>query len=273
MSMSKNEKYLLVVVVILIVIAVWMSQCDKKQEYYEVLPMSNAIVTNTNNNQPFGVALDPSNDKRNVLKDMGLLKASGHSDITLSLRFDIRTDGITSNSLEQLKQNYLQVWNTQYKIIKLINLWYYTNTINDTIIRGRLYYQFGGISVGFWNATFAYDTTTGLYSVLMNISNSASETYNGLSKNELINLTMYYPYVTTNVTTTTDYPKTIQDSSRSSMVTRNTNDAKLLCFNLNEIDNLKRDVQQDIKMLSDRHGNYFLTKYKNYFSIIDRHTL
>ena len=38
--MLKNEKYLLVVVVILLVIAVWMSHCNKKQEYYEIIPTS-----------------------------------------------------------------------------------------------------------------------------------------------------------------------------------------------------------------------------------------
>ena len=41
MSMSKNKKYLLVVIVILIVIAVWMSQCDKKLEYLDMSEQDN----------------------------------------------------------------------------------------------------------------------------------------------------------------------------------------------------------------------------------------
>lgn len=225
--MSKNEKYLLVVVVILIVIAVWMSQCNKKQEYYEILP----------------------NSKTNI------------GNLSLNKRFNILIDGVNQTSLEQLKQNYNQVWNNEFMITDLINLWYYTNTINNKIVEGRLYYKFGGSSVGFWNASFTYDTTTGLYSVLMNTSNGASETYNGLSNLELNKLTMYYPYVTNYATTTTVSKRTIQN-----------NDAKLFCFKLNDIDIVKENIKKDVQMLSDKYTNYFIDKYKNHFVTLDAHS-
>lgn len=111
----------------------------------------------------------------------------------------------SDNSISQLKQSYTATWGDIY-ISSLYNLWYYTSTFNDTIVECRGYYQYvsenkigGGYSIGYWNADFSYDTSTGLYSYQNGSGSPASSTDNGLSQNDLSLLTLYYPTLMSNI--------------------------------------------------------------------------
>ena len=163
MSMSKNEKYLLILVVILIVIAVWMSQCDKKHEYLEPVSMSSG--TNFNNT----IVYPPQ-----------------------------------------------------------------TNRVYPTE------------TVAYPTETGAYPTETVAYPTETSVARVVSYPTETVARNVV------------------SYPT---ETVARNVVTKN----RLLCINPDDIKNFIGDIQQDLKMLSDRHGNYFLTKYKNYLVEINSH--
>jgi len=98
----------------------------------------------------------------------------------------------TQQSINQLFEAYYNGWNGDYNITNLYNLYYYTSTSNDNIVKCRAYYQFDGIYNGYWCNYMNYDITTGLY-IYVGGGNSATSTSNGLTSSDLNNLTLYYP--------------------------------------------------------------------------------
>jgi hypothetical protein len=173
--MSKNEKYLLILVVILIVIAVWMSQCDKKHEYLEPVSMSSG--TNFNNT----IVYPPQ-----------------------------------------------------------------TNRVYPTE------------TVAYPTETGAYPTETVAYPTETSVARVVSYPTETVARN-----VVSYPTETV-ARNVVSYPT---ETVARNVVTKN----RLLCINPDDIKNFIGDIQQDLKMLSDRHGNYFLTKYKNYLVEINSH--
>lgn len=103
----------------------------------------------------------------------------------------------SSYSIQQLKDYYYQYWSTYYYISELYNLWYYTNTYNDTIVNGRMYYKrivtTDPNNVLYWNAYFTYNTQTNIYSYVGGSGNPATSNDNGLNQTQLAQLTLYYP--------------------------------------------------------------------------------
>jgi hypothetical protein len=72
-------------------------------------------------------------------------------------------------------------------------LYYKTSTVNNDIVECIAYYQFGGLSTGYWCASVNYDTKTNFYIYLYNTGSPATAISNGLSAQELSLLTLYYP--------------------------------------------------------------------------------
>lgn len=132
----------------------------------------------------------------------------------------------SQSSLEQLKKTYTYNWknsvdNANYTIVTLFNIWYYTSTKDDTIVKCIAYYQYEGKSDGYWSAIFFYDTTTGLYDYAVGSGLPASSTDNGLSSvpGLLDRLTLYYTFVQYTATATASTSAT---STATSTATGNT---------------------------------------------------
>jgi len=138
--------------------------------------------------------------------------------------FDISL-ATSQSSLEQLKKIYTYNWKTSYninyRIVTLFNLWYYTSTKDDTIVKCLAYYQYEGQSDGYYSAVFLYDTTTGLYDYGVGSGVQASSTDNGISSvpGLLDKLTLYYTFVQYTSTATASASAT---STASATATGNT---------------------------------------------------
>jgi len=104
----------------------------------------------------------------------------------------------SETSINQLCKAYTDGWGGQYSLVKLHSLWYYTNTVNDKIVKCRAYYRYTGITKGYWCNYMDYDTTTGLY-IFVGEGICSTSTNNNLTENELQQLTQYYPVQTTNI--------------------------------------------------------------------------
>jgi hypothetical protein len=104
----------------------------------------------------------------------------------------------SQSSLNQLFQSYFNTWSSytpSYSIVSLYNLWYYTNTLNNNVVQCRMYYQYmknNSTTTGYWCAYANYDTTTGLYTYVFGSGVIATSTNNGLSFDQLSQLTIYY---------------------------------------------------------------------------------
>ena len=107
-------------------------------------------------------------------------------------------EATSQSSLNQLFQAYSDGWHGEYSISSLYNLWYYTNTFDNTIVNCRMYYKYTGFENGYWCNYMNYDTTTGLY-IYVGGGVSATSTDNGLVSSELSQLTAYYPVPISNV--------------------------------------------------------------------------
>jgi hypothetical protein len=108
----------------------------------------------------------------------------------------------TPAALDQLKQSYATVWAQfappSYTIVNLINLWYYTNNVNNQIVNGVMYYQFtppGTSGATYYYNGFTYNTVTGLYTYIYQgtVNGPATATSNGIPDSLLAQLTLYYP--------------------------------------------------------------------------------
>jgi len=170
MNLSKNEEYLIFVVILILIVV---------------------LLLHYNNNKYLTVTQPVTGVPPQPITGVP------------AKRFNIQTDGVTDNSFEQIRQIYSKFWNNEYKIKKFINLWYYTSDINNPIINGRMYYEFEGIHkfkgqyTGYWNRSFYYDTSNGMYSLINNEGREATETNNELQENEIKLLTLYYPLTAT----------------------------------------------------------------------------
>jgi len=99
----------------------------------------------------------------------------------------------SQSSLNQLFEAYRIGWLGSFTIETLYNLWYYTDTVNNTIVNCRVYYKYTGTYMGYWCNYMDYDTTSGLYIFLeQSNGNEATSNYNGLTQSELAMLTLYY---------------------------------------------------------------------------------
>ena len=106
----------------------------------------------------------------------------------------------TPSALAQLSQSFSTFWTSQgFTIVKIINLWYYKNTVNNQIVNGIWYYQFtppdNVHSVTYFYDSFSYNTVTGLYTYtyLPGQNGPATATSNGIPASLLAQLTLYYP--------------------------------------------------------------------------------
>jgi hypothetical protein len=107
----------------------------------------------------------------------------------------------TPTALAQLKQSFASYWvgpGFNYTIVKIINLWYYKNTVNSQIVNGIWYYQFTpATSEGatYFYDSFSYNTVTGLYTYtyLPGQYGPATATSNNIPASLLAQLTLYYP--------------------------------------------------------------------------------
>ena len=135
------------------------------------------------------------------------------------------SDATSQSSLNQLFQAYADAWDAwegEYTIVTLYNLWYYTNTVNSTIVNCRAYYQYTGIESGYWCNDMEYDTTSGLYTTIIPSGVPASSSSNGLSSDDLQELTLFYTNTAcfkkdTKILTDTGY-KLIQDLRKGDLV-------------------------------------------------------
>ncbi len=188
--------------------------------------------------------------------------------------FDI-IHATTSSSIQQLKESYFQYWQDDY-ISELYNLWYYTDTYNDNIINGRMYYkrflQSDPNDILYWNANFSYNTQTNLYLYDPTTGNEATSSDNGLTQNDLSLLTLYYTMA--NICFPADTPittnqgiipiqkinpdiHTINDNKILSITRTISTDKYLVCFEKHAI-GLNCPRQKTIMSLG--HGIYYKGK-------------
>jgi hypothetical protein len=107
----------------------------------------------------------------------------------------------TPAALAQLSQSFNSYWSpprTSFTLIKIINLWYYKNTVNNQIVNGIWYYQFtppdANTGANYFYDSFSYNTVTGLYTYTYPVVfGPASATSNGIPASLLAQLTLYYP--------------------------------------------------------------------------------
>ena len=106
-------------------------------------------------------------------------------------------DATSTDAINQLIESYNNSWNGKYKLTSLLNLWYYTVTVDKTVVYCRGYYIYNNYN--YWNSYFSYDTITGLYNYFNESGNEATKSDNGLSPMQLKELTLYYtnfnPYI------------------------------------------------------------------------------
>jgi len=159
------------------------------------------IGTVTRTNSPNGVDSvwtfkNGNNVDFNLFSDICLniiAVGAGSSSVLTPISGAFNTNVATSqSSINQLITSYNNKWNGQSVMAEFYNLWYYTNTVNNTTVSCRGYYK---NTLGtYWNAFFNYDTITGLYDYQKGSGVGATSTNNGLTSDELLSLTLYYPY-------------------------------------------------------------------------------
>ena len=123
-------------------------------------------------------------------------------------------ENATSNAaITQLGRSYYDAWvsNTynEYEMNQLYQIWYYNDTSNDESVRCRFYYKYYSYTTeeyGYWNAYADYDTLTSTYTYDLDSGNAATENDNGLTVDELENLTQFYPTFEPNTASTSGDP-------------------------------------------------------------------
>lgn len=99
-----------------------------------------------------------------------------------------------SKALKTLIKSYNQDWQGNYTMTNLINLWYYKCTDDKNKVVVRAYYTYiskTGIT-GYWNAFFIYNIKKNTYTYQIGSGNYADCSYNGLTREQLKKLTIYY---------------------------------------------------------------------------------
>ena len=111
----------------------------------------------------------------------------------VGLNLNYKPPSITTTSLNSIIQSYLQLWNGQHKLTKIINLWYKTSTINSSVVNIVGYYIYD--INNYYTALFTYDQIKGLYTYIYGSTadgSTPSSTSNGMSTAYLSTLTLYY---------------------------------------------------------------------------------
>ena len=128
--------------------------------------------------------------------------------------FDVNL-ATSPSSITQLYQAYYDYWQAYsvqyqapgYMIEELYELYYYTSTVNDNLVIIKYYYKYKdvaqGLDTGYDANYMSYDTTTGLYTTIDYPayvgSTPVTSTSNGISAEELAELTLYYPVPNSNI--------------------------------------------------------------------------
>ena len=114
--------------------------------------------------------------------------------------FDINQ--ITSDiKLNQLKNDYNKKWNNRYRMLNIYKIWYDKDSINKDKINLRVYYDYTNGSIinndniihGYWNANVDYNKMTNEYEYHYGSGNKASDTFPGISTDEINSLELIYP--------------------------------------------------------------------------------
>lgn len=91
--------------------------------------------------------------------------------------------------LDLLLNAYTNYWNNTYSIVNIYEIYAFTNSLNNGIVQGILYYKYDGISSGYYYGNFTYNKITHEYVWLHTISDQATQNNNSIPSNILSQLT------------------------------------------------------------------------------------
>ena len=127
-----------------------------------------------------------------ILEQLTLYYTNTNIDTNTIKLFNI-SDAASIDSINQLINSYNNKWNGRYKLTSLLNLWYFTNQVDNLIVYCVGYYiYYNNSKYNYYISAFAYDRITGLYDYEFQSGRKASPSDNGLDSYDLISLTLYY---------------------------------------------------------------------------------